>query len=68
VSNLRSFGYACIVITKYKITTLLIFLNVDTYALYSTETIAVPTNFPFYMVNDQLHLSIHPRSDDVKRP
>jgi hypothetical protein len=35
VGHFRSFMYDFIVITKYKITTLLIFLNVYTYVLYT---------------------------------
>ena len=68
VCHFRSFVYDFIVKTKYKITTLLIFLNVYTHVIFllSVITSTVHTLY-IYVMNDQLQLCIHPRSDNVKR-
>ena len=41
--NFRSFVYDCLVITKYKITSLLIFLNVYAYVLHSIQSPVLST-------------------------
>jgi hypothetical protein len=61
--HFRSFVCNCLVITKYKITTLLIFLNVYTYVLYSMQSPALSTHVSYL----QLQFYIHPCSDNVKR-
>jgi len=61
--HFRSFVYDCLVITKHKITTLPIFLNVYTYVLYSVQSPTLSTHVSYL----QLQFYIHPCSDNVKR-
>ena len=61
--HFRSSVYDFIVTTKYKITKLLIYLNVYTCVLCSVQSPALSTHFSHL----QLQLCIHPCSDDIKR-
>ena len=58
ISHIRSFVYDFIVTTKYKITTLPIFLNVYTHILYSLYSPALSTHF-FHLCGKQSITALH---------
>ena len=65
ISHFRSIVYDITVITKYKITTLLLFLRLLSRTQGNHQY--CPHTFSIFMLNDQLQLCIRPFGDDVKR-
>ena len=60
--------YDVIVVAKYKVTTLLICLNIDTMSCTQCSDQHCPHTFPICVLSDQPQRCIHPCSDDVQTP